>query len=66
MRQAAIPLPVVVNELVNVGAFVELAEEEVMQHSVVQDGDSGAFDRAPTDGGMQAVVAEGVEVDIGV
>src|SRR5450759_3022766 len=62
----AAPFAVVVDELFDVSGLVERSQKKMLEHGVVQHGDSGPRQRPLVDGAMQGVVAEVVEAHIGV
>jgi hypothetical protein len=64
--QGALPFSVVVDELIDVGGAAERAEEEMMQHGVVQHHHAGLGERAAIDLAVQWIVAQVIERDVGV
>src|SRR5436305_2342674 len=52
-RHRAIPLAVVKYELVDVAALVELAQQEMVEHRVVQYDDTGFFQSSRVSPGVQ-------------
>ena len=65
-RQVFAPVAIVIDELGDIFLFVLAAQEEMMQHRVVQHRHAGRFERVPVDFAMQWVIAEMIERDIGV
>ena len=63
--EIAPPFAVVVDPLGDVLLVRERAEQEVVQHGVVQHDDSGRVERPRVDTLVQPVVAQMIEMDIG-
>ena len=66
LGEAARPLPVVVNELVDILLARQAAEKEVLQHGIVQDDHARTFQRTAIDGRVQLIVAEVIQIDVSI
>lgn len=60
------PFAVVVDELIDVGVLVELAEQEVVEDGIVEHDGAGVAERSPVDIGVEGVVAELIEGGVAV
>ena len=62
--EAAMPFAVVVNELFDVLALGQAAQEEVLEQSGVEDDGAGAGEGALIDAGVQGVIADVIELGV--